>query len=228
MRGLALVAVFGLAASTVTLGSIGSTPVHAIASDAAPGASLYEPVDQHTVEAFSDGDASIDFRAGHIELVVHPAVGPHPSAEELSQLAPEFGCSLNVQHVHGSTHFSGTINGVAKVQCNVAAGSFALHYSLIRVSPNYTQWGAGSKYNTGKSWIKNNRAVDCDQGPGVFQGWAQGVLSPPPGYVLSGPPIHSRWGEAQPVACGISLLASAPAAVSESMTITFIRADLME
>lgn len=217
--GVGVLAV-GLVEQPTALADVPAVPSMGQASNRGDGAVL-------EVRSLSDG--TVNFRSEQSEFVVHPAKGPGPSNEELILLAPQFGCRLNVQHVHGSVHVAGTINGVAKVECDIPAGSLALHYSLIRVSPNNTQWAATSQYNTGKSWIQNNKAVNCNQGPGMFQGWAQGELTPPPGYVLSGPPAIEKWGGARAVTCGAALRSTGfPAVSSEVMTVTFVRSYLVE
>ncbi|MGA1838839.1 hypothetical protein VD659_18120 [Herbiconiux sp. 11R-BC] len=180
-----------------------------------------------TIAGGADDGGSAVFISGHSELKITPAPDAEPTAPELSGLTASIICDLNVEHVHPSSHVSGTINGVATIKCNAPAGSLTLHYSLIRVSPNNTQWGAGSKSNVEESSIQNNRAVSCSEGPGEFQGWAQGEISPPPGYELEGPAIHSDYGASLGVACGSDLTAGDSASqVTESMTVTFIRSDL--
>ena len=159
-------------------------------------------------------------------IFVYPAE-EQLTEEALAPLASYITCNLNVQNVHGSTHVSGTINGVAKVSCDGAAGALALHYSLIRVSPNNNQWAAPSKYNSGKKTIQNNRAVACSAGPANFQGWAQGEITPPAGYTLVGSGVSSKYGNMNYVACGSSLLAGGDEPTdSETLTITFARSDL--
>jgi hypothetical protein len=159
-------------------------------------------------------------------LTVLPPSELQPSEAQLAGLAAAITCSLNVEYVHASGHVSGTINGVATVKCTAAAGSLKLHYSLIRVSPNNKQWGAGSVSNVASRSIQNNRAVPCSEGPGNFQGWAQGEISPPPGYTLDGPATRSSYGSTLGVACGSTLSADSPLGVAESLAVTFVRSDL--
>jgi hypothetical protein len=199
-----------------------AAPAHASATDTSDDSpSTYQS------QGTSTDDGSTVFSAGQTELTVRPAVAAPVAAQSDAARAPSIGCSLNVQNVHASSHVSGTINGVAVVSCTGAAGSMVLHYSLIRVSPNNTQWGAGSKTNAGKSSIQNNRAVDCSEGPGEFQGWAQGEIAPPPGYELAGPATHSDYGPSNDVACGLSRSGEDPG-LSESMSVTFVRSDLVQ
>ncbi|WP_141880193.1 hypothetical protein [Homoserinimonas aerilata] len=175
-----------------------------------------------------NGDGSTLFTTDGLELTVLPAAGPELSEAELSVLAPSMGCTMNVQYVHGSHHVSGTINGVAVFTCTVAPGSLTASYSLIRVSPNYQQWGAAPKnIIPGNKTLQINRAVPCDEGPGVFQGWAQGILAPPPGYVLSGPATNKGFGLTQPVACGLARVAvDRETLSSEDIAVIFVRSDL--
>lgn len=174
-----------------------------------------------------EGGATV-FDTEQTELTILPATESQLSEDELNFLAPTISCNLNVQNVHPSSHFSGTINGVATIGCTSAAGKLTLHYSLIRVSPNPTQWGGPSVTNTGQSWIQTNRAVDCNQGPGTFRGWAQGVIAPPPGYQLVGPATSSKYGNSTSVLCGATLLTpeNKAAEISETLTVTFVRSDL--
>lgn len=184
-----------------------------------------------SLEGVEATDGSITFDAGNVEIVVGQESGDELTAEQLALLAPSISCGLDVQWVHGSHHVDGTINGVAVISCTGNAGSLTLHYSLMRVSPNNTQWGAGSKSNTGKRSLQNNRAVPCSEGPGHFQGWAQGVITPPPGYQLVGPPTYSKYGDSKSILCGATPLRSAldsgPDA-SESISVMFVRSDLAD
>lgn len=174
-------------------------------------------------------NGSTVFSSEESELTVLPSEEKQPSPDELALLAPTFGCDLRVDYVHPSSHVSGNINGVAKIQCTRAAGKLTLHYSLIRTSPNAKQWGAPTVTNTGKAYLQNNKAVSCKEGPGNFRGWAQGVLVAPPGYVLEGPATHSKYGTIKGIACGASLLASSDEeSPSEVTHVNFIRADLAD
>jgi hypothetical protein len=186
------------------------------------------PVGTSETSGVEQADGSTVFTSEQVELTVLPNEDPQPIEAELSLLAPSIGCSLNVQNVHASSHVSGTINGVAVVSCTGPAGQLTLHYSLIRVSPNYTQWGAGQKTNAGQVSLQNNRAVPCSEGPGQFRGWAQGVIVPPPGYTLVGPATHQDYGPLLSVACGAAFATDgAEPSISESTSVTFIRSDLV-
>lgn len=158
-------------------------------------------------------------------LTVLPSTGALPSVAQQRALAPRISCTLNVHRVHPSHHITGTINGVAKVTCvGGVAGSIKLAYSLIRESPNTIQWAAGPVTVTNKATAQNNRAVKCDQGPGVFQGWAMGTIAPPAGYELEGPPVAKDYGPSYSVACGATLAGSLDPAdvLSSSITVTFV------
>ncbi|KGJ71769.1 hypothetical protein GY21_19960 [Cryobacterium roopkundense] len=208
----------------------------ALLTFAAPAVAAEQPADSGggAAESTSEttgvtkADGSTVFNTEQSQLTILPSTGRQPSEARLSVLAASISCNLNVQNVHGSTHVSGTINGVAVISCTAAAGSLTLHYSLIRVSPNYTQWGAGSKSNAGQKTLQNNRAVSCSEGPGNFQGWAQGVISPPPGYTLVGPATSSKYGNNTGVACGVSqsIAGNSESPSSETTTVTFVRSDL--
>jgi hypothetical protein len=143
-------------------------------------------------------------------------------------MAAYIGCDLTVQHVHPSSHVSGTINGVASVSCTGPTSSIVLHYSLIRTSPNPTQWGAGTKTSSfGATYLQNNRGVSCSAGPGNFRGWAQSTITAPPGYTLYGPATYSKYGTITSVACGVSFLAETNGSEGSAETaITFVRSDL--
>jgi hypothetical protein len=181
-----------------------------------------------TIHGAADDDGNSVFVSGHSEIRIVPAPSAELAPAELAGLTASITCDLNVEHVHPSSHKSGTINGVATVNCTAPAGSLTLHYSLIRVSPNNTQWGAGSLSNVGESSIQNNRAVPCSEGPGEFQGWAQGEISPPTGYELEGPATHSDYGASLGVACGDDVADDeSSSAIVESMTVTFVRSDLV-
>lgn len=214
-------------AATFALLAAVAVAAPANASPRVAGDAIEAPATTTTAGVALD-DGNTVFTTEQSQLTVLPATGPEPSAAELATLAGTISCGLDVQWVHGSTHVAGTINGVAVVTCTAAAGSLTLHYSLIRVSPNYTQWGAGSVTNTGKPTIKNNRAVPCTQGPGEFRGWAQGVISPPAGYTLVGPATHAAYGDIKSVACGLSFAAESQASSpSETLSVTFVRSDLV-
>jgi hypothetical protein len=158
-------------------------------------------------------------------LTVLPATGAVPA--NLGTLAASIGCGLNVQNVHGSTHVSGTINGVARIDCNGPAGSLQISYSLIRLQP-YTQWGGPTKTNGGWTFIQTNRAVSCSAGPADFRGWAQGIIAPPPGYTLTGPALTNAYGNISAVACGLSSARTAAADTpNEVLSVTFTRNDLL-
>lgn len=181
------------------------------------------------VSGVAAADGSTVFTTEQTQLTVLPSTEPQPSHEKMSAMAATITCSLNVHHVHASHHVSGTINGTSTISCNGNAGSLTLHYSLIRVSPNPLQWGAGSKSNQGLNSIANNRAVPCSEGPGDFRGWAQGVISPPPGYTLTGPASDKKYGTILPVACGdVGRSTRSDDTVSQTTTVTFARSDLSQ
>ncbi len=171
------------------------------------------------------------FETDTSKVTVMPAAETKLSAKELAALAPTFGCSLNVQNPHGSTHVAGTINVVAVVTCDIPAGSLKLALNLIRVSPNNRQWAAiPTKVNTDQRTIQNNVATSCSEGPGNFQGWGWATLTPPPGYQLSGSPDIKKYGNMVAVACGVPFAAEAGATEepAESIEFTFIRTDLAD
>lgn len=217
-----------LSIGVATLASLAVSP-SALATTVSAVPARPAPPETSEIAAVVKEDGTAVFTGDQARVVVHPAKGPEPSVEELSTLQATITCNLNVQNVHGSTHFAGTINGVAKVTCTAAVAQLKLHYSLIRVSPNNTQWAAGSVSNTGKATIQNNKAVNCSQGPGQFQGWAQGELVLPPGYVLVGSATESKYGLATQVRCGsvpVAMLDDASGGVTTSLTL--VRSDLAD
>lgn len=206
--------------AALALGSIaGGVPNDHVANSASPTS-----ISQ--LNGVTNDDGSTVFTTEKSQLTILPATGPQPSKAEMSLLAPTMGCGLDVQWVHASGHVSGTINGVAVINCTAPAGSLRLHYSLIRISP-YRQWGAPSVSNVGKDRLQNNRGVSCSEGPADFQGWAQGEITPPPGYTLEGSPVYSKYGTTKPIACGASLVGGDSDSPSESTTVTFVRSDLV-
>lgn len=224
-KSISMLAVLIFGASIGGVADGGLTSAVASTPDAIP---ITGPVaSTSNVAGVTDIDGSSVFSTDQVQLTVAPASGPAPSDAQLVTMAPSIGCGLDVQWVHGSTHVTGTINGVTVISCNGPAGSLTLHYSLIRVSPNYTQWGAAPKSNVGQSSLKNNRAVNCNQGPGEFQGWAMGEISPPPGYVLVGPATAKKFGAIKPVSCGMNFaVAGSDSTISETISVTFVRSDL--
>lgn len=218
--------VAGLSGSALLLGTPMSVPTDSISGPD----SLYEVATEEVqLKDTGEGEISI-FESAESTLTVLPSDEPEPSEEELSLMAARITCDLNVQHVHGSTHVKGTINGVARVQCKGGnARRIVLHYSLIRVSPNPQQWGAGSKTADNTNFLQNNRAVSCDE-RGRFRGWAQGVISPPAGYVMDTPATYSKYGDITSVACGVQrslfLDDAQPETSGETISVEFIRSDL--
>lgn len=163
------------------------------------------------------------------ELTVRPTTSPELPQAKLETLAPSIRCGLNVQHVHPSTHVNGSINGVAKINCTGNAGRLTLHYTLIRVSPNPKQWGAGSVTVRDRNSLQNNKGIRCSEGPGSFRGWAQGEISPPPGYQLEGPATYSKYGDTRSVMCGASRIASNSNSTDgeQTLSVNFVRSDLV-
>lgn len=156
-------------------------------------------------------------------LTILPSTGSVPV--DLQNMDASISCALNVQHVHGSTHVAGTINGVARVDCTAPAGALQISYSLIRLAP-YAQWGGPTKTNTGWSFVQTNRAVPCGEGPAQFRGWAQGIIAPPPAYTLTGPALNNAYGSITSVACGAPLV-DMSTAWDQLLAVTFVRNDLL-
>lgn len=181
-----------------------------------------EAVQRSSVVGVVGEDGSTIFSAEGIEIVVPEVQSAELSSENDSTRAGPIDCTLGVHYPHGSTHVAGTINGVANGTCTGGAvTSLKLHYSLVRVSPNNTQWAAPMAENAGKSTIQNNKGVSCTAGPGTFQGWAQLEVVPPPGYYLTTPAVVGTYGEARQVSCGGSGPLSTGSDISQSMTLTF-------
>jgi hypothetical protein len=143
---------------------------------------------------------------------------PAPSA----QAATELQCTLSVQHPHGSTHVSGTINVVAVTTCPVAMTSIYIDVELNRTSGVYTTWTGTPKYTYGKKTAQGNAATSCSAGPGTFQGWAITTIVPPAGYVLTGSGTSHKYGTAVSVACGLAA-AAAPQIASDTITISLTK-----
>lgn len=177
----------------------------------------------------SSAGATTVLTSDNAELVVLESQGPQPSADQLDTMATHVRCTLTVQNIHASTHFTGTINGVAKIQCTANAAQLRLIYSLIRVSPNGTEWAATPKSKPATSWLQTNRGVSCSEGPGQFRGWAKGFITVPAGYELVGPASHSQYGNITSVACGGVNSAPVDSTSTEgtTVTVTFIRNDLV-
>lgn len=183
------------------------------------------PEDRADISAIApreDGGATV-FVTEESMLTIMPASGERPSGPDLETLAASISCTLNVQNVHGSTYESGTINGVARIECTRAAGRLQIHYSLIRITPS-KQWAGLSRENSGWTFIQTNRAVDCSEGGANFRGWAQGIIAPPLGYTLVGPAIANAYGNITTVRCGTNGPVAEPAGAT--LTVTFLRDDL--
>lgn len=186
------------------------------------------PVESEAVDLTSAGGETV-LTSENVELVILEPQGPQPSSDQLATMAKNIRCTLNVQNVHGSTHFTGTINGVAKIQCSGNAAQLKLIYSLIRVSPNGKEWAATQKVKPTTSWLQINRAVSCSEGPGQFRGWAKGFITAPAGYKLEGPAAHSQYGNITSIACGgvNSVPIDSTSTEGTIVTVTFIRNDLV-
>lgn len=208
--GVATIAVTTLAgASSAVAAEDGNPTTSAIAAEAQP-------------------DGSQVFEADGIGIVVQPAATLRVSDPDLSAMAATFTCNLDVQWPHGSTHVSGTINVVTRIDCQIPAAHLRLATSLIRTSPTYAQWHAGTKNQDNTAWLQNNRAVPCNQGPGNFRGWGWGTITAPPGYQLSGPADYDKYGDIKPVACGVSRVSGGDdTEYAERITVSFVRSDLV-
>lgn len=220
--GLACAATLLLLASTSTA-AVAVQPLSQAATDVAA------PIATTEINGEVLADGRTVFESEQTSLTVLPSTAEEPTAKDLAAKASYITCNLNVEYVHASTHVSGTINGVAKISCNGASGTLGLHYSLVRNSPTYAQWAATSKYNSAQSTIQNNKGVPCSYGPGYFQGWAQGELTPPPGYQVVGTGTSNQWGANRQVACGVGKSAAqSEPEVAETLTVTFVRNDLAD
>lgn len=220
-----------MAASSIAItGAMATAPVQASpkGDSARAAASVSEsPAHVHEIDGRRLDDGVTVFSGENAELTVLPAVSDQLDYATGNELAASISCSLNVHNVHQSFHYPDTINGVATIECTGNAGSLALHYSMIRVSPSNRQWGAPSVSNAGARSINNNRAISCSEGAANFQGWAQGQITPPPGYQLVGPPTHERWGNTTYVICkDSSEETGADSQLAERITVTFVRDDL--
>lgn len=181
---------------------------------------------QEQVTTQLDDNGNKVFRTETGELTILPAEKSTITQAESAQLAPIIRCDLGVHHPHDSGHVDGTINGTASIKCNANAGSLRIHYSLIRTSPNPTQWGGPTRSNTGMYYISTNKGVSCSEGPGYFRGWGMGEIAPPPGYTLDGPPTYKKYGSIVPVNCDAPSLATQPESdLASLMTVTFVRED---
>lgn len=179
-----------------------------------------------TGEVRSDGSTQVS--AGNLGFIVEKAPAARLSDADLAARAPTFTCDMNVQNAHGSTHVAGTINVVVVVKCQIAPTQIRLATSLIRTSPSYSQWHAGTKNESGVKTLQNNASTSCAQGPGQFRGWGWGTITPPPGYELQGPADYNKYGNITGVACGV-VDRVAPLGdddVAEKLTLTFVRSDL--
>lgn len=66
---------------------------------------------ESTVDGVVNEEGRTVFSTQGSELIVTPSTEAAPTGEEIALLAPSIRCGLNVQHVHGSHHVQGTING---------------------------------------------------------------------------------------------------------------------
>ena len=223
-----------VAALALTLTNVGIAAANEKQPDTSPSKSEFVGHSVHKMVDFSSdieteeihGTTEKDgvvFESGNTSLKILPSTEADP--QNLETKAAVIKCTLRVDNIHASHHVQGNINGVAQVSCTQNVKRLDIHYSLIRISPN-RQWAAPSKTNGGKSFIKINRAISCSEGYKNFRGWAQGVVAPPPGYVLAGSASTQRYGNTTFVACGPGILSGSEGNASEVLTVTFIRSDL--
>lgn len=180
-------------------------------------------VEVEEIQGVSDG-GEVTFETEGSTLTVLPATQDAP--EDLEAMASVISCDLLVHNVHGSSHVNGRINGQANIACNGAMGKLQLHYSIIRLSDNM-QWAAPSKTNSGASSLKTQKDISCSQGYTNMRAWAQGVLTPPPGYTLVGPALAEKYGNTTFVACGPGILSDSANDTSDVLSVTFVRNDLL-
>lgn len=223
---LTLISVLGSPIPTVAVAQVGSGFDRENNPNSASHASSNE-AQSRARSAMRDGSQG---SAGAISLTAQEPVGAEPTAAELETMASAIRCVLGVHDVHGSTHVAGTINGVASISCNGPAASMTLHYSLIRLSP-YAQWAGPSVTKSGVTTVSTNRAVSCSEGRANFRGWAQGKITPPPGYTLEGGTTYSAYGNTRYVECSgyTGPYSESPnqGTFESAVTLTFTRNDLV-
>lgn len=194
-------------------------------------ASGYASVSEVLGSSNPDGEITFESDAGVLTVLSSEPGGAVSTTDEIprSMAASTVSCSLRVDHAHGSTHVTGTINVVAEASCtggNVA--SLKLATQLIRLAPTHAEWGAPTKTALNTNWLQNNASTSCSNGPGDFRGWAMGTLVPLPGYTLVGSAVAKKYGATTGVACGAAKSADAEEQAEETLTVTFVRTDLVD
>lgn len=216
VKGLAVAAAITLA--TPGLASATSDNLESSSRAASPQPELVS-LKKTTLD---DGSILLDTGTAQVKVKETPATKGAASASAARGLP--INCYFDVHNVHPSSHVSGTINGTATTKCSLPMSSLAMHYGLVRQSPNTTMWSAPSVYNSSKKEIQNNRAVSCKEGPATFKGWAQTEMYPPAGYYLAaGSTLAEKYGKPLSVACGVAKMAPGDSeVVAERITLTFL------
>lgn len=225
MKFIRIVTIAALSAALLAAGP------SAFASQSTTGTPSTEVTSRKTpstqLQSVKQSDETMQFVGDNIALTVNAPTATARS-DQRGIAAADITCNLDVQWPHGSTHVSGTINEVVRIDCKYVTGGKApmgglrLAMFLARVSPNFMQWHASPVTNTGASSIQNNKAVSCAEGPGDFRGWGWGTLTPPPGYSLVGPADYDKFGDTKATACGVANKeASTEPGVAERISVTF-------
>lgn len=196
------------------------------ATAATPESRDPSPTAHRTIAGETAADGSTTFSFGDSGITVEPSAEAAPSRAKLASMAAVISCDLNVQNVHPSHHYDGTINLVTRVQCTGVAGHIRLATEMYRLTPSYKAWPAGTLNEDDTAWLQNNVATNCSEGPGTFRGWGWGTITPAPGYVLVGPADHAEYGNTTSVACGVAFAASNEPSLASRTTVTFVRSDL--
>jgi hypothetical protein len=108
-------------------------------------------------------------------------------------------CSIQVQHAHGSTHVTGTVNVVSTVTCTGTVQVISQQTALYKVGGS--SWWGNTNTQANVSSLQTNASTSCAQSPGAFYGAAVTTITFPRGYTPN--PQHTdAYGATTNVVCG--------------------------
>ncbi|MEO7593986.1 MAG: hypothetical protein ABI134_22415 [Byssovorax sp.] len=86
------------------------------------------------------------------------------------------GCHFQVDRPHKSTHVPGTVNVVARVQCNRPVDKIEM---MLGLALNGVELKSSTFANSGSAYLQGNVAVPCVSG--TYNGAAAATITFPPG-----------------------------------------------
>lgn len=131
-------------------------------------------------------------------------------------------CTIKANYPHGSTHVSGTINGVGTISCTKTMTSLYINVKLLKSGG--PTWYGTSSLDYGVKNLRGNSATSCSNGPAKFKTSVEFILDAPPGYKPDRyvGAVISPW---RSVACGVASRAAAASDETVSVDIPILSAD---